>query len=246
MPEPLAAAAGTPAAPPMFPPPWVQPAPASARAEQPAPAATPAPPVSADQPVPAVPIVQGAPPAPAPVIRPAAQAFGAALHRAVVAERRPAPTTGEPAPLFLAPVPMAAPAAAPTPPLDMTQPRWPDAMITRIEQIRDVQNAADTRIRLHPDALGHVDVAVRREGEAVHVHFAAAEPATRTLLAEAQPRLQELAEAKGLKLAQSQVDSGAGNNGERRQPAAQQPATPSRPASARDAATAHPTDTRLA
>jgi flagellar hook-length control protein FliK len=150
--------------------------------------------------------------------------------------------------LFFTPV--AAPAAlqAPTPaaPLDMTQARWPDAMMMRIEQIRDVQNAADTRIRLHPDALGHIDVAVRREGEAVHVHFAAAEPATRTLLAEAQPRLQELAEAKGLKLAQSQVDSGAGHSGERRQPAAQQPATPPRPASARDAAAADPTDTRLA
>ena len=185
---------------------------------------------------------------PAAAILPAFQAFGAALHRAAAAERRPA-LRDTPELLVVAPALPAAQPLAPVDdptPLDTTQARWPDAMIGRIEQLRDLANEADTRIRLHPDALGTVDVALRREGDAVRVHFTAAEPATAKLLADAQPRLQELAEAKGLKLGGAPVDSGNANTGERRQPATPQPGTPARP---RGSAAAQPeaqADTRLA
>lgn len=202
------------------------------------PAAGPARPVEA---APLPPIVA------APVIRPAFQAFGAALHRAATFERKPVSPVGEP--LFVTTPAAPMPALVAAAPVDTTQARWPEAMMARVELVRELQNQTDTRIRLHPDALGHIDVAVRREGETVNVHFAAAESATRALLAEAQPRLAELAEAKGLKLAQSSVDGGTGQGGAnsdgRRQPAPPQPQTPSRPAAARPAAD-DPTDTRLA
>ncbi|MDB5694831.1 MAG: hypothetical protein JWN21_374 [Sphingomonas bacterium] len=202
----------------------------------------------ADQPASALSVIPAAPGAPRPIVRPALQAFGAALHRAAAAERRPAPGGAELPPLFVFPATVAPSLTAPgiAAPIDVMQARWPEAMVARIEHIRDAQNAADTRIRLHPDALGPIDVTVRREGEAVHVHLAAADPATARLLADAQPRLVELADAKGLKLAQSGVDGGAGNpGGDRRQAPAPQAVLPPRPASARDV-TESSSETRLA
>lgn len=180
---------------------------------------------------------------------PAAQTFGAALHRAVVAERRPIATLGDPMPTIIPAAPSVHAVVADVAPLDVTQPRWPEAMMARIEQVREAQAApgsfADTRIRLHPDALGPIEVAFRREGEAVHVHLTAADAATVKLLADAQSRLAELAEAKGLKLTQSAVDAGAGNPGnERRQPPPSQAAYPVRPATTRELDLS--SDTRLA
>ena len=93
-------------------------------------------------------------------------------------------------------------------PLDMGQSHWPQKMIEHIEALRDAADAADTRIRLVPDALGTIDVAVRRDGGAVHVHFAAEQAATRTLLSDAQPRLAELAADRGWKLGDGSVDAG--------------------------------------
>lgn len=187
---------------------------------------------------------------PATVIQPALQAFGAALHRAVLAERRPrrdpdiqaiaAPTTS---------VATATP-ADPTP-LDTTQQRWPEAMVARIEQLRDAQNGADTRIRLHPDALGVVDVTLRQDATGTHVRLHAAEPATARLLADAQPRLQEIAETRGLRLAGSDVTgsqtSGQGWTGsDRRQPAPPSAATANRRPALDPAAADDPADTRIA
>ena len=157
----------------------------------------------------------------APAILPALQAFGAALHRAAVAERKPAIRVEDTA-IMSAPVTgLAATTLAQPAPVDTTRPHWPETMIARIDDLRDAANApgsaADTRIRLHPDALGAVDVALRRESDEVHVHFTAAEPATARLLADAQPRLTELAEARGLRLTQAGVDGNG--QGDRRQPA---------------------------
>jgi flagellar hook-length control protein FliK len=75
------------------------------------------------------------------------------------------------------------------------------------------------------------------------VHFTAENPATRQLLADAAPRLAELAEARGLKLGQSSVDSGSGERGQQQQP--NHPSTPARPASAR-ADTGAASDARVA
>jgi hypothetical protein len=133
-------------------------------------------------------------------------------------------------------------------PLDLTQERWPQAMVAHIERLRDAADAADTRIRLVPDALGAIDIGVRQEGETLHVHFTAAEAQTRSLLQEAQPRLAEAAEQRGLKLGQTsvgqnQAEAGSGQRQPQSQPQSQsqhqaapspRPASPHRTASARD------------
>ena len=128
--------------------------------------------------------------------------------------------------------------------LDLTQERWPQAMVAHIERLRDAADAADTRIRLVPDALGAIDIGVRQEGETLHVHFTAAEAQTRTLLQEAQPRLAEAAEHRGLKLGQTsvgqnQADASAGQRQPHSQPQHQavpspRPAPQTRTASTRD------------
>ncbi len=48
---------------------------------------------------------------------------------------------------------------------------------------------------------------MRQDGETLHVAFVADAPATRLLLVEAQPRLVELAEARGLKLGDTAVSA---------------------------------------
>ncbi|WCM26616.1 flagellar hook-length control protein FliK [Sphingomonas sp. QA11] len=99
---------------------------------------------------------------------------------------------------------------AQNPALDLRDDRGLHGMIDRIEMLRDDANARDTRIRLVPDALGGVDVALRKDGDTLHVRFTADTQATRALLTEAQPRLAELADARGVKLGQTSVDTGAG------------------------------------
>lgn len=175
---------------------------------------------------------------------PASEVFAAALRRGARDQRLgPMP---EAVAAALAPTPpTGAAAASPTPAIDMRQDRWPHVMVERIERLRDAADAADTRVRLVPDALGPVEVSVRREGEAVHVHFAAEQAGTRALLQDAAPRLAEAAEARGLKLGQVNVGGGqADANGGRQQAPAPAVPVPARPR--RDAPAADPTDTRIA
>ena len=84
--------------------------------------------------------------------------------------------------------------------------------------LRDEANANDTRIRLSPDNLGNIDVAVRREGDTLHVHFHAAEAETRSLLADAQPQLAQIAGERGMRLGDSQVGGGGGGQPQGRTP----------------------------
>jgi len=128
--------------------------------------------------------------------------------------------------------------------LDLTADSGLQRMIDRIETLRDAADSRDTRIRLIPDALGGIDVAVRREGDRVHVRFTAEHDATRALIADAQPRLTELAAARGVRIGDTSVSTGSGGGGTMPQPRA----TASRvPASAAVATPTDPTtDHRLA
>ncbi len=151
----------------------------------------------------------------------ASQVFGAAIQAATKA-RDERDTTDPTAPSVAAGAPILAPAIktaeAQQAPLDMRQERWPHAMIERIEILRDAADATDTRIRLVPDALGAINVSMRKDGDTVHVHFNAEQVATRTLLADAQPRLAELAEARGLKLGQGALGDGNAASSQQRAP----------------------------
>jgi flagellar hook-length control protein FliK len=119
-------------------------------------------------------------------------------------------------------------------------------MIEHIEALRDAGPVRDTRIRLAPDALGGVDVSIRHEGDRVHVHFTAETASARLLLTEAQPRLAELAEARGLKLGQTSVDGGSTGQGAPDQRHDAAPRRPLAPASARTADAPADTDDRVA
>jgi flagellar hook-length control protein FliK len=130
--------------------------------------------------------------------------------------------------------------------LDMRHDDWPQAMIDRIEALRDAADANDTRIRLLPDALGKVDVSLRHDGDAVHVHFAAELPTTQTLLNNAQPRLAELAQTRGLRISQGAVDSDAAGAGQQQRGTLPQSPPSTRPASATTLVADAGTDSRLA
>ncbi|UIJ45433.1 flagellar hook-length control protein FliK [Sphingomonas cannabina] len=174
-----------------------------------------------------------------PAAQPAAQAFAAAIfaaERAAPAKREDAAADpaailpGVSAPAGQAPVAVHASAQAHGAPLDTRRDDWMGQMIERIEMIRDEGGAREAHIRLAPDALGKVDVAIRHDGDTVHVQLTADTPAARTLLADAAPRLAEMAESRGLKLGGSGVDSG----NPQAQPDARdprQPAAPFRPRS---------------
>ncbi len=151
------------------------------------------------------------PPQPAAgVTAPAARVFGAAIHAASGNDERPRIEPVETAAAAIVPMTPAvtgAPVAeVGQPPLDMRQNDWPAVMIDRIEVLRDAANANDTRIRLVPDALGAITVAVKTVGDAIHVRFATEDTATRALIEEAQPKLVAIAEERGLKIGQTLVE----------------------------------------
>ncbi len=177
---------------------------------------------AADAPIPASPPIPTPIPTPptAPVIGvavPALRAFAAGIAATTA---RPLRRLGDEEPLAapLAPTSSADsadsaaqrldPAPRDLPPIDMRREDWTRALIDRIGAVQDVANARDTRITLVPDALGKIEVALRQDGDTVHVQFAADAPATRALLADAQPRLAELAEARGLRLGDASVSAG--------------------------------------
>jgi flagellar hook-length control protein FliK len=97
--------------------------------------------------------------------------------------------------------------------LDLGRQDWPQKMIDHIEALRDNANANDTSIRLKPEALGRVDIALRtHDSGAISVRFTAEQPTTRTLLVDAAPQLAAAAEARGIRLSGTSVDlSGQGD-----------------------------------
>lgn len=164
--------------------------------------------------------------------------FGAAIHAAAGADERRAAEPAELAPTAtptLAPVAGSSAVADPQPTLDLRQNGWPAAMIDHIETLRDAANATDTRIRLVPDALGVIDIAVKTVGDAIHVRFAAADASTCTLIEDAQPRLAAIAEERGLRIGQTVVEAAPAGQTNTGQSQTQSQGQPSGQASAQTA-----------
>jgi len=185
-----------------------------------------------------------------PIGTPAAQVFAAAIHRALGEgdARRPDAPTAMLGSLLPAPPAAVAMDAMPRAALDMRHGSWPAAMIERIVTMRDMVAENDTRLRLSPDMLGTIDVSLRRDGDQVQVQISAEQPQTRQMLADAQPRLAELADARGVKLHLTGGQAGgtgqhAGGDAPRQHAA---PATNPRPRSAHGHAAADDTDQRIA
>jgi flagellar hook-length control protein FliK len=132
--------------------------------------------------------------------------------------------------------------------LDTRRQEWVGKMVEHIEALRDAAPVRETRLSLAPEALGKVDVSIRHDGDRLHVHFTTETSAARQLIADAQPRLSELAEARGLKLGQTSFESGTtgqgANRDSRNNPASQPPLAPRRAHS--DSAVGTADDERIA
>ncbi|NIJ21168.1 flagellar hook-length control protein FliK [Sphingomonas naasensis] len=130
--------------------------------------------------------------------------------------------------------------------LDMRRQEWAGQMVDQLEAMRDASRG-ETRLSLSPEALGKVDVSIRQDGDRIHVHFATETQAARQLLTDAQPRLSELAEARGVKLGQTSVDTGGAGHGSprERQPELSPQSSAPRGPEAADATTTA-TDDRIA
>jgi len=128
------------------------------------------------------------------------------------------------APAVAGVVPIAAASGAEMSGLDLRRQEWMGQMIDTIEAMREAAPVRETRIALSPDALGKIDIAVRQEGDRVHVHINAETQAARQILTDAQARLIEIAEQRGVRLGQMTVDQqGAQPQSGQRQPDAPQP-----------------------
>ncbi|MEZ0243839.1 MAG: flagellar hook-length control protein FliK [Sphingomonas sp.] len=130
--------------------------------------------------------------------------------------------------------------------IDTRRGEWMTQTIERIEALRDSPNSRETSIRLSPDALGTVDVSIRHEGDRIHVRFTAENAQARTLLTEAQSRLTEIAESRGLKLGQTSVDAGTAGQGQRQDAAPAKTMIATAPASAPGGETETNADARVA
>ncbi|MDG5488301.1 flagellar hook-length control protein FliK [Sphingomonas sp. BGYR3] len=160
-------------------------------APQPLPAA--APPVRAE-PVPAAQLFIGQI---ATALDDRAQRSGARLIDLAVDLAATGPSGGQRA--ELPGIAVAAPAAADQGRLDMERREWMATMIDRIETIR-ADGRQDVRIRLSPDALGSIDIRITERSGVADVQVTAEQAGARAMLAEAAPRLSELAESRGLRL----------------------------------------------
>lgn len=193
---------------------------------------TPAPP-----PPPASPRVQG----------PARDVFAAAVERSRRDEGVGAPLAMIPA----SPAPVVPPPAAQ--PLETAPAPRAAEMIAHVARLMDeaAMTTGEARVRLAPDALGPVELAVRTDGDRVHVRLQADASEARQQLRDAAPRLAEAAEARGLRLGETTIggsgSSWAGGSGAApdRGAAHDRRPLPSRRAGA-DAPAAERSDSRLA
>lgn len=99
--------------------------------------------------------------------------------------------------------------------LDMGHQAWTSKMIDKIETLQGAGAGRETRLSLMPEALGKVDIAIRQDDSGnIHVQFNTDTQSARQLIADAQPKLAEIAQERGIRLGSTSVESNAtGTNG---------------------------------
>jgi len=98
--------------------------------------------------------------------------------------------------------------------LDTQHQQWTAKMLDRIEALRDAAPVRETRISLMPEGLGKVDIAIRQDDAGLHVQFSTDTQSARQLIADAQPKLAEIAQERGIRIGSTSVDTNAaGSNG---------------------------------
>lgn len=99
--------------------------------------------------------------------------------------------------------------------LDTRDQQWTAKMIDRIEALQGASPVRETKLSLMPEGLGKVDIAIRQDDAgSLHVEFSTDTQAARQLIADAQPKLAEIAQERGIRLGSTSVESNAsGTNG---------------------------------
>ena len=98
--------------------------------------------------------------------------------------------------------------------LDTRHQQWTAQMLDKIEALRDASPLRETRISLMPEGMGKVDIAIRQDDAGLHVQFNTDTQAARQLIADAQPKLAEIAQERGIRLGSTSVESNTpGTNG---------------------------------
>ena len=113
--------------------------------------------------------------------------------------------------------------------LDTRDPTWMRTLVDKIVEAHDANGGRAITMKLRPDALGAIEVSLRRDAGQLHVVITAADPAARNLLADAHPQLAALATDRGLGLASTTVsgaDAGPTDAGAGGQPDQRPAATP--------------------
>jgi flagellar hook-length control protein FliK len=141
--------------------------------------------------------------------------------------------------------------------LDTRDQQWTAKMIDKIEALQGGGPVRETRLSLMPEGLGKVDISIRQDDAGLHVQFNTDTQAARQLIADAQPKLAEIAQERGIRLGSTSVESnatgtGAGtanpqmNQGQRNdaQPQRNQPSPP--PSARREAQSSTNSDERVA
>jgi len=97
----------------------------------------------------------------------------------------------------------------------MRHQEWTAKMIDKIETLQGGGAARETRLSLMPEGLGKVDVSIRQDDAgSLHVAFNTDTQAARQLIADAQPKLAEIAQERGIRIGSTSVESNpTGSNG---------------------------------
>lgn len=93
-------------------------------------------------------------------------------------------------------------------PLDTRHQEWTAKMIDKIEMLQGGA-VRETKISLMPEGLGKVDIAIRQDDAGLHVQFSTDTQSARQLIADAQPKLAEIAQERGIRIGSTSVDTNA-------------------------------------
>jgi flagellar hook-length control protein FliK len=97
--------------------------------------------------------------------------------------------------------------------LDTRHQAWTSQMIDKIEALRDAAPLRETKISLMPEGLGKLDISIRQDDAGMHVAFNTDTQAARQLITDAQPKLAEIAQERGVRIVSSSVESNATGTG---------------------------------
>lgn len=135
----------------------------------------------------------------------------------------PATSANVAAPLGLAKTSVVIPPDAPA--ADISGEGFDEAVGTKLVWMAE-QKIGHAQIRIHPQALGPVEIRLQLDGDRVHAEFSSNQPEVRQALENSVPRLREMLASGGFELAQADVGQ---HRGQDRQPSSSERANATTP-----------------